>query len=82
MSFWPTEVPAILTGLNYQQKFLITDTLINDEVNDDEQLKNNLVEAGIPREAAEAAIVFRGRYMIDPFFELFPEIHVMPHQPQ
>lgn len=68
------ELPKILLDLDDRQRFMVDSALCNDDVSSDEEVLENLIENGVPSEAAREAIKWRPRYLTDPIFQMFPTV--------
>ena len=52
-------------------RFMVSDSMSNDEQSSDEELVEHWVSQGLSEEAAAAAIPYRDKFLTDPLFELF-----------
>lgn len=67
-----SELPDCLVQLTDQQKELVQAALANDEASSDKELVEHWTgECGIPRAAAEAAVAYRGQFLVDPLLDVF-----------
>jgi hypothetical protein len=69
----PSELPVCLVGLSPELRWLVNDSLSNDEGSSDSEVTTYWVEAGLSVDQAQAAIAYRDQVMIDPLFQLFAE---------
>lgn len=67
-------MPACLLALPDLVKVQLNDSLCNDDVSDDDELRAHwITELGLTEAQADAALTYRPRCLAEVFFQVFPE---------